>query len=143
MHLARLVHIVAAVGDLVFVKQGFLDKPFSVRIGDGINDSSHTRIEAFSFYAPIGNIVQAADGTIGTADTSGFGLDGSVSNTITADVLVEAVITGVSESDARDLSQRIDGPAMSSAALGTSDFRGRVKYRALTPTTVYVYLGHE
>jgi type II secretory pathway pseudopilin PulG len=129
--------------DLVLLKEGFLDKPFSVRIGDGINNSSHTRIEAVNFYAPVGNPVQAADGTIGTADTTGFALTGGTTNSISSDALVEAVITGVNESDARDLSQRIDGPTKSAAALGTSDFRGRVKYTAGTPTTVYVYIAHE
>jgi prepilin-type N-terminal cleavage/methylation domain-containing protein len=129
--------------DLVLLKEGFLDKPFRVRIGDGINDSSHTRIEAVNFYAPVGNPVQAADGTIGTADTSGFALAGGTTNSISSDVLVEAVITGVNESDAQDLSQRIDGPSMSTTVLGRNDYKGRVKYRAGTPTTVYVYLGHE
>ena len=52
------------------------------------------------------------------------------------------LLTGVVEADAQALSQRIDGNALSSVAIGTSDVKGRVKYTAGSPTTVYVYLTH-
>jgi len=122
------------------LKEGFLDKPFAVKIGDGVIDATHTRVRGFDSSAlTLGGAVTA------TADT-GFDLDGSgaaTGNDVVGSVCIEAVITGVTSSDAVDFNNRVDGPALG-AAVGVQDLAGRVKYAtpAAGITTVYVYLTH-
>jgi len=125
--------------DLLLMKEGFMDKPFAVKIGDDIVDATDTRMELIACPAA------AAVTATGNADTTGFILDGvGANNEALGTALAEVVITGVQEVDAQALSQIIDGPALSTA-LGTSDLVGRVKYTspaAGKTTTVYVYLTH-
>jgi hypothetical protein len=75
---------------------------------------------------------------------SGYNLGGGAAGK--ADLIgtnvVQAVITGVSEADARALSLWIEGPGLSSP-LGQDDLKGRVKYAARSRTTVYIYLTHK
>jgi len=127
--------------DLVLLKESLLDKPFAVKIGDGTSGATNSRIQVLSLSGVNpGTTVTDAD----TSTTStGFALSGGNTNSITGSVLVEAVITGVTEADAQALSQRIDGtgPDMSSA-IGTHDVSGRVKYATGSPTTVFIYLTH-
>ena len=76
---------------------------------------------------------------------SGFNLSGTgTQNEATGSVCAEAVITGVNASDAKDLNDRIDGPALGSG-LDTDDVIGRVKFAKTVGgvTTVYVYLTHQ
>jgi hypothetical protein len=58
-------------------------------------------------------------------------------------VVAQAVIYTVTEADAIDLNNRLDGPTLGTAP-GSADLVGRVKYA--TPvngfTTVYIYLVH-
>ncbi len=125
--------------DLVLLKEGFLDKPFAVKIGDGISGSINTRVEVISIAG-----LKTGD-TVDANGASGYALAGGTTNSITGSVLAQAVITGVTESDARDLSDRIDGSsaAFTNPTTGTSDASGRVKYAtSATTTTVYVYLTH-
>jgi type II secretory pathway pseudopilin PulG len=125
--------------DTVLLKEGFLDKPFAVKIGDGINDATHTRVEVIDMSGWTTNTAVTATATSGGV---GFNLAGTNAvNTALGSTVVEAIITGVTESDAKDLSERIDGISLSTA-IGASDLGGRVKYLAGTPTTVYVYLTH-
>jgi len=122
------------------LKEGFLDKPFAVKIGDGILTGDNTRVRAFdSSLLTLGGAVTAA------ADT-GFDLDGSgaaTGNDVVGSVCIEAVITGVTASDAVDFNNRVDGPALGSA-INLADLAGRVKYAAPVGgvTTVYVYITH-
>ena len=87
--------------DLVLLKEGFLDKPFAVKIGDGISGSINTRVEVISIAG-----LKTGD-TVDANGASGYALAGGTTNSITGSVLAQAVITGVTESDARDLSDRI------------------------------------
>jgi len=121
------------------LKEGFLDKPFAVKIGDGVINNANTRVRAFdSSGLTLASVVTAA------ADT-GFNLDGDVGNLndVVGSVAIEAVITGVTSSDAVDFNNRVDGPALG-AAINVQDLLGRVKYAAPVNgiTTVYVYLTH-
>ena len=70
------------------------------------------------------------DGAGGNNDTSGSAL------------VVQAVIPGVAQDDAWELSRRIDGTAalLTEADATTADLKGRVKYADADPTTVYIYV---
>jgi len=121
--------------DLMLLREQFLEKPFITKIGDGTNSIANTRIQ-----------LQACPNTATTVvgdEASGYNLSGtSTNNECNGSYLVQAIITGVTEGDALALSQRIDGNALSSTAVGASDLRGRVKYATAATTTVYVYLTH-
>jgi prepilin-type N-terminal cleavage/methylation domain-containing protein len=120
--------------DMLLVKEGLLDKPFSVKIGDG---TTNTLVEAVAISS-----LTSMDGS----STSGFALDGGSANMVQGTTLIRAVITGVAPADAQALSQRIDGPSMSSSTVTGGDLKGRVMYAApagsASTTTVYVYLTH-
>ncbi len=123
--------------EVPLVKEGFLDKPFAVKIGD--NSVTNT-VRAFDSVAlTLASVVDA------TANT-GFNLDGDAANKndVVGSVCIEAVISGVTMSDAKDFNDRMDGPALGTA-INTADLLGRVKYAAagaLGTTTVYVYITH-
>jgi len=130
--------------DTILLKEGFLDKPFAVKIGDGILGSANTHVEVVDLSgATVGGAVTAPS-TMTSGANGGYALSGGATNSITGSALVQAVITGVNESDAQNLSQMIDGSlaGFSSTAIGANDLGGRVKYTAGTPTTVYIYLTH-
>ena len=115
--------------DRTLLSEGFLDKPFLVKIGDGTGN--HIGI-ATALPAST-----AADGT-----NSAYNLDGSgTANDAVGGVVVEAYIGGVTEADAKDLNDRIDGTTLGSG-IGTNDFVGRVKYATGSPTTVHIYITH-
>jgi prepilin-type N-terminal cleavage/methylation domain-containing protein len=140
--------------DQVLLREGFLDKPFAVKIGDGViatTGQTGTRVEVFAGQA--GTLPPTANATATTAGNGAYDLDGAGNeNDATGSAVVHSVITGVTLNDARDLNTRLDG---SSAALGEagtggsinpgteSDIRGRVKYTfAGSTATVYVYMTH-
>jgi len=115
--------------DKLLVSEGFLDKTFQVKIG-----TTNTHIQVVDSLA--NNV--AAD-----TSNSAYDLDGTgTANDASGGVVVEAVITGVTENDARDLSLRLDGDLLSTPATGSDDTKGRVKYAAASPTTVYIYVTH-
>jgi|KBSSwiStaDraftv2_1062776.scaffolds.fasta_scaffold543703_2 prepilin-type N-terminal cleavage/methylation domain-containing protein len=117
--------------DKVLVAEGFMDKPFIVKIGDGIQN----RVEV---------VPAVTAGTAVDAGNTAFDLDGSGAavNDAPGSVVVWAVIYGVTEGDAKDLNDRIDGATLG-AATG-ADLKGRVKYAdaAGGTTTVYMYISH-
>ena len=129
--------IVASVGealnfDKVLVAEGFMDKPFIVKIGDGV--TNHVEI-----------LTSAGTNAVTTANAA-YDLDGSgvLPNDASGSVLVQAVITGVAAGDAKDLNDRIDGPLLGEDGTG-NDLKGRVKYAAPGAggsTTVYMYISH-
>ncbi len=90
----------------------------------------------------INNAAVSYSGATPTTTDSAYDLDGTGGNDASGGVVVEAVITGVTENDARDLSLRLDGDALSTAATGADDLLGRVKYALGSPTTVYIYVTH-
>jgi prepilin-type N-terminal cleavage/methylation domain-containing protein len=119
--------------DKVLVAEGFLDKPFQVKIGD-----LGTHIEVV-------NAASAATAPDGTA-TPAYDLDGNnaAANDCTGSYVVQAVISNVSLGDAFALSTLLDGATLSAAnaSVGSDDFRGRVRYAATATTTVYIYVTH-
>jgi len=130
--------------DTVLIAEQFMDKPFSVKIGDGaagtaaVGAGGHNHIEIIA--------CPTAATTVDGTDATGYVLDGvGTVNEAVGTALVQAVITGVVESDAQALSAIIDGPAMSQTVIGNDDTAGRVKYThagAGGTTTVFVYLSH-
>jgi prepilin-type N-terminal cleavage/methylation domain-containing protein len=122
--------------DQMLLKDQFLDKLFAPKIGDGIHGPTNTHIEIRPILTPPVTVLADA--------TSGYNLGGGAGGK--ADLIgtnvVQAVITGVSEADARALSLWIEGPRLSSP-LGQDNLKGRVKYAARSPTTVYIYLTHK
>ncbi len=118
--------------DHVLLTEGFLDKTFQVKIGDGTGN----RVEVNATLA--GNIAA-------TAANSAYDLAGTGSSTNDAagGAVVEAIITGVTELDAKALNDRLDGQTLGTA-VGTSDTKGRVKYNTSTGagTTIRIYVTH-
>ena len=112
----------------VLMVEQLLDKPFSAKIAGG-DPSTNAIIQ----------LVKAGKGNAG----AGYSLDGNTTSPTTANAtfVVEAVIFGVSQADAKDLNDRIDGTGLGANA-DTSDTKGRVEYGKDFPTTVYVYLTH-
>jgi len=111
----------------VLMFEQLLDKPFSAKIAGG-DPSTNSIIQ----------LVKSGTGN----GTTGYSLDGSGTiTTANAAFVLEAVMFGVSQADAKDLNDRIDGTALGAVA-GTADAKGRVEYGAGNPTTVYVYLTH-
>ena len=98
------------------LKEGFLDKPFAVKIGDGVLTGDNNRVRAF--------------------DSSALALGGAA-------FVVEAVVYGVAAADAIEISERLDGVSLSEAANSqTADLRGRVIYAAGATTEVHIYICH-
>jgi len=124
----------ATAFDSVLLKEGFIDKPFQVKIGDG---STGTKIAVVTCLTD----AAAPDGS-----NSAYNLDSAAPvNDAIGTVVVEAVISGVPENDAKDLNDRIDGPTPLGSVIGQNDFVGRVKYAASVggnPVTVHIYLTH-
>lgn len=115
--------------DMVLLQEGFLDKPFAAKISTTTN--SVQLMPSTGTNAP-------------TAIDAGYALSGSGVNEATPGNVVECVLSGVAISDARDLSDRIDGATLSQLSGSTnSDLNGRVKYAgSATTTDVHVYLTH-
>jgi prepilin-type N-terminal cleavage/methylation domain-containing protein len=125
--------------DEVLLGEGFLDKPFAVKIGDGIHDATHNRIQLIASGGAtpvIGNGSYDLDG-VATTGTGGDDTTGTV---------VEAVITATQLEDAKSLDRLIDGPTLSyNTATATSDMEGRVKWAQQGSTGTYdihIYLTH-
>ena len=128
--------------DKILLAETFLDKPFAVKIGDGIDANNNV-------------VLAVATGATPTIANHDFNLDGdaAVDTAATAHV-VAAVITGTSLEDARALDRLIDGPALSYTGTTQTDMRGRVKFAEATTTdgdgntvatgayTIMVYLTH-
>jgi prepilin-type N-terminal cleavage/methylation domain-containing protein len=132
--------------DTILVKEGLMDKPFAVKIGDGIISAANTRVRLINAPAPPPAAATAVDGT----DNGAYNLAGAspaVCDT-TGTWLVEAIITGVTLADARALNAAIDGSAsgLGEPAGGGDDLGGRVEYKAPASAgaliTVHIYLTH-
>lgn len=127
---SKVLTLPVANYDSVLLTEGFLDKPFAVKIGDG---SANTKVTAVA-----GKLAtDPVDPTNAAYDLDGTG----VVNDAAGSTVVEAIITGVTLQDAKDLNDRLDGNALG-AAVGQDDLKGRVKYKSEDPTTVYVYISH-
>ncbi len=119
---------VATNYDGMLLTEGFLDKRFQVKIGD-----TNSRVQV---------VTAGLVSVTATAINASHNLDGTGAvNDAVGGVVVQAVIPGVEEADAKDLNDRLDGAALGTD-IGTSDLVGRVKYATGTPTTVYIYVTH-
>ena len=124
--------------DNILVTEGFMDKPFQVKISaitGGV--TNHVEVVAAATAATDPNAANASYNLDGT------GAAGAMNKAI-GSAVAQAVIPGVTENDAKDLNDRLDGPSLGTA-IGTDDLLGRVKYAAAganPTTTVYVYLTH-
>lgn len=105
--------------DQWLLTEGFLDKPFAVRIGTN-------------------SFVQVTNAT-----SVVYYLDGGTNNAVAgATYVVEAVVGGVPASDAKDVNDRLDGDkAPFSVTLGQSDTIGRVKWDS-TSQRLNIYIAH-
>jgi len=127
------------------VAEGFAEKPFSVRIGNGKMGSATggSRLRVIDISANTTNT--AAADAAGDLAKGAYNLDGaSTTNDISGALLVEAVIEEVDSQDAKDFNDRIDGANLGATNLTSADQSGRVKYTAPSggKTSVRVYLAH-
>ncbi len=136
--------------DTNLVFEGFLDKPFAVKIGDGTTNTTLV-IDGCTSNTVAGTAPGPTPATLASGAEAAFNLAGTadpnnLNQAIGSDVVM-AIISGVNLNDARSLKALIDGnsAAFAESAIGT-DLLGRVKYdhggTTATPTTVYVYLTH-
>jgi len=116
--------------DNTLLTEGFLDKPFKVKVGDGNSVVEVNTALATNIAATVSNTAYDLDGSGGSQNDAAGG------------VVVEAIIYGVTENDAKDLNDRLDGASLGSA-IGTDDLKGRVKYTGgAASTTVRIYVTH-
>lgn len=127
------------------VAEGVAEKPFAVRIGNGLIGAANSgsRLRVINISANTTNTAVAA--ATGDLATGGYNLDGTgATNDISGVFLVEAVIEQVDAQDAKDFNDRIDGAVLGATNLSAADQRGRVKYTAPSSgkTSVRVYIAH-
>jgi len=130
--------------DQVLMRESFMDKPFATKIGNGATGAAGTRarVDVISTGA---TRALALGATVDGTYTTGYALSGGGTNVVVGSALLECVITGVTENDAKDLNDRIDGPTLGIAIGGGNDINGRVKYAAPAATgltDVIIYVTH-
>ncbi len=118
--------------DAILLSEQLLDQPFRVRLGTGAT----VRLLNVS-----GRSVSTGLGFVeGAFDAGGRGAGGVAG----ASYVLEAVIWGVSEKEAKALNDALDGPALG-ANPGGDDSRGQVTYRGgdpAQPREVHIYITH-
>jgi prepilin-type N-terminal cleavage/methylation domain-containing protein len=124
---------------LVLMKDRMIDKRFSVKLGDQLA-TNLVRVRV---------VEAAADTSEIDAASANYDFDGvaDVVDTNDGTLVVEAVITGVSPSDAKALKEMIDGNDLTNPipAVGEAATLGRVKYPAIATGatgTVLCYIYH-
>ena len=120
--------------DGVLLAEGLIDQTFTAKIGV----TSFIRVRSVTGFS--------ANTTVDPAvPSSGYDLDGDGMNDIVgAQYLIEAIIVQVSDADARDLNNILDGPQLGETTSG-QDFKGRVTYHkpsGSNPLVVRIYLTH-
>ena len=116
--------------DALLLREGFLDRPFTAKVG------THALIR-----------VADVSGLSATAPVNGapgaYDLDGDGHNDIVRErYVVEAVIFGVTDADAKALNDRLDGPSLGADAPG-NDLRGQVIWNGSpphAPREVHIYV---
>jgi hypothetical protein len=117
----------------VLLSEGLIERPFDVRLGTNsflrlVNTSGLTAA------TPVDCLNGAYD------------LDGGGRNSVVgAAFVVEAIIPGVTEQEARALNDRLDGPRLAAPA-GSDDLLGRVIYRKPGPdgrTDLHIHILHK
>ena len=118
--------------DAVLVSEQILERPFAIKLGAG---GTVRLVNASGLTAS-----SRVDGTGGAYDLEGRG-----ANSVTgAAGVLEVLVRGVSEGEAKALNDGLDGPALG-AREGEDDFRGRVTYRRGPPgepREVHIYITH-
>ncbi|MCP5522661.1 MAG: type II secretion system protein [Verrucomicrobiales bacterium] len=143
--------------DAVLVSGGYLETPFTVKIGNGNQGSTANPAGARLRVLNISSLTTDSD--VAADDTGAYRLS-AVSPTnsttkidVTGSFLVEAVVPGVSLEDARELNRRVDGAAEGlgeqtwngTTSTNVADYTGRVKYDATSANgevTVLMYVAH-
>ena len=118
--------------DGVLVAEGFLDRPFRAALGSKVS----VRLVEVSGLTSASKV----DGSNGAYDLDGDGRNDIVG----AGYVVEIVIWGVSDEEAKAVNERLDGPGLGAGADG-DDLRGRVIYRHAAPGSaceVHIYITH-
>lgn len=121
----------AANFDKILMAEGFLDKPFAVKI----SSDTTNRVQ----------IVTGVGTNAPSATGGNYDLDGDGTTDTGGASVVEAVITDVVTKDAMELSRTVDGAPLSEVGPLVGDVKGRVVYTtpsAAGITTVHVYLTH-
>jgi prepilin-type N-terminal cleavage/methylation domain-containing protein len=108
--------------DSVLVTEGFLDKPFAVKIGNGLPAPNDIVLSL----APLATVDPTAANSAYNLDNTGTG--GTDLNKVIGSVVVEALIVDVTENDAKELNDRVDGLSLGVALGAAPDVLGRVKY---------------
>jgi prepilin-type N-terminal cleavage/methylation domain-containing protein len=125
--------------DQILVTEGFLDKAFAVKIGDGIDGNNNITLTTSG--------TTAATSPLTLADHF-YDLDGNGTSDVPLSVeVVEAIISQVTLEDAQSLDKLIDGAAMSNSADSSGNVAGRVKWGATvadqgTGYDMHIYLTH-
>jgi hypothetical protein len=116
--------------DAILLSEQLLDQPFGVRLGSGAT----VRLVNVS-----GRSVSTGLGYVeGAFDAGGRGAGGGAGSSY----VLEAVLSGVTEKDAKALNDALDGPALG-ANPGGDDSRGQVTYRGgdpAQPREVHIYI---
>lgn len=133
----------------VLLREGFIEKPFSVRIGNGkigstaSPEGTYLQVLKINSNTTSTKPADAAD----DLDLGAYDLDGATpDNDVSGALVVEAVIMEVDPQDAKDFNDRIDGPTLGAASLTASDKKGRVKYHydsTAGTCEVRVYIAHK
>jgi prepilin-type N-terminal cleavage/methylation domain-containing protein len=150
----------ARIDDLL-VTSGILENRFSVKIGNQPSNpprAGATWDNASGTWVPSGGTSQVAPpiqsrliclnaNTAGVPGVNGnnYRLDGST-NLPAGSRVISAVIAGALIADARELSQKVDGGAMTQGnSSNAADTDGKVTYAAPVGglTNVYIYLAHQ
>jgi len=125
--------------DNVLLAEALIDKPFSVKIGTTAN----IRI------LDIASLVSGDQMNNPNINKGAYVLDGDGKNDVVGQYVVEAVIYGLSQTDARDLNNRLDGsdPRFGETPNDQRDPGGQVTYANPTgppssPFDVHIYITH-
>jgi hypothetical protein len=117
----------------VLLREGLMERPFGVTLG---TNSFLRLLNASGLTA-----TTPVDGRNGAYDLHGDGRN----NVVGAAFVVEAIIAGVTEQEARAINDRLDGPRLSAPA-GSDDWLGRAIYRQMGAdgrTELHIHILHK
>lgn len=141
--------------DDLLVQLGFMESHFVVKLGTQptsttLPGATWAASSPWTPYTNPGNAqttlsrvicVNSNAASVPGANGSNYRLDGSTNLPAGARV-VSAVVVGITPTEARELSLRIDGEALTPTTTGVADTSGKVTYTA-AGTTAYIYIAHQ